>query len=199
MIHRMEAQALLDWAAEQNPGPWRAHSLHAARAAETIAARSGMDPQRAWVLGALHDIGRYEGVRDLHHVVAGYRLLMEKGDPGAAQIAMTHSYPSGDPRSFMGEWDVSDAERAFVIQYLAEHQMDEWDRLIQLCDALCMASGVCLIEKRLIDVALRHGVTPEAREKWRATLDICRSFEQKMGCSVYSLFDEAVSNTFSSR
>ena len=77
MLNRIEATALLDWAHAQNPGPWRAHSLHVARAAGAIAEKCGIDGERAWVLGALHDVGRYEGVRGLHHAVAGYALLME--------------------------------------------------------------------------------------------------------------------------
>ena len=74
--------------------------------------------------------------------------------------------------------------------------MDDFDRLIQLCDALCLPQGVCLIEKRLIDVALRHGVSERTPEKWRAIFAIRDEFERRMGASVYAPFDEAVSNTF---
>ena len=105
MLNRIEATALLDWAHAQNPGPWRAHSLHVARAAGAIAEKCGMDGERAWVLGALHDVGRYEGVRGLHHAVAGYALLMEKGDPGAARVCVTHSFPDGRLEHFNGRRD----------------------------------------------------------------------------------------------
>ena len=196
MLNREEATALLDWANGLNPGPWRAHSLHAARAAETIAARCGMDADRAWVLGALHDIGRYEGVFDMHHTVAGYRLLMEKGDPGAARICMTHSFPDGNPDSYLGERDVSDGEMALIRDFIARCEMDEYDRLIQLCDALCTAEGVVLIEKRLVNVVIRHGVRASIPEKWRATLAIRDEFQRRIGGSVYALFDDAVINTF---
>lgn len=197
MLNRLEAMALLEWANAQNPGPWREHSLHTARAAESIAAHCGMDAERAWVLGALHDIGRYEGVRDMHHIVAGYRLLMEKGDPGAARICMTHSFPGGDPECYLGRWDVNDEEKAFVVDFIANCEMDDYDRLIQLCDALALSKGICLIEKRLIDVALRHGVRSNTPDKWRATLAIRDDFQHRIGGSIYALFDDVVSNTFS--
>lgn len=196
MLNRKEALELLDWAAALNPGPWKAHSLNAARAAEAIASACGLDAERAWILGALHDIGRYEGVRAMHHIVAGYHLLMQKDDPAAARICMTHSFPGGDPLSYLGKWDVTDEERAFIIDFIAHCEMDDYDRLIQLCDALSLPEGICLIEKRLVSVAIRHGVTPQTPEKWRATLAIREDFERRMGASVYSLFDDAVKVTF---
>ena len=196
MLNRREAAALLDWASGLNPGPWREHSLHAARAAEAIAARCGMDADRAWVLGALHDVGRYEGVRAMHHVVAGYQLLMEKGDPGAARICMTHSFPDGNPDSYLGEQDVTDEELTFIRNFIARCEMDEYDRLIQLCDALCTAEGVVLIEKRLVNVVVRHGARETLPEKWCATLAIRDEFQRRIGGSIYALFDDAVSNTF---
>ena len=168
MLNREQASALLEWAGTQNPGPWTQHSLHVARAAEAIASRCGMDAGRAWVLGALHDIGRWEGVRALHHAIAGY----------------------------LGEWDVDEAEYAWIVGYIARCEMDDFDRLIQLCDAMCLPQGVCLIEKRLIDVALRHGVLANTPEKWRAVFAIRDQFERRMGTSIYAPFDEAVSNTF---
>lgn len=196
MLNRIEATALLDWAHAQNPGPWRAHSLHVARAAGAIAEKCGMDGERAWVLGALHDVGRYEGVRGLHHAVAGYALLMEKGDPGAARVCVTHSFPDGCFEHFNGRRDVSPEEEAFLRRFLAETIPDDFDRLIQLCDAICTAQGVCLMEKRLVDVALRHGLEPGLDEKWRAFLNLRRDFERRMGASVYSLFDECAVVTF---
>ena len=196
MLNRIEATTLLDWAHAQNPGPWRAHSLHVARAAGAIAEKCGMDGERAWVLGALHDVGRYEGVRGLHHAVAGYALLMEKGDPGAARVCVTHSFPDGRFEHFNGRRDVSPEEEAFLRRFLAEAIPDDFDRLIQLCDAICTAQGVCLMEKRLVDVALRHGLEPGLDEKWRAFLNLRRDFERRMGVSVYSLFEECAAVTF---
>jgi len=196
MMNRNEAMALLEWANGLNPGPWREHSLHAARAAEAIAAKSGLNPDRAWISGALHDIGRFEGPRGLHHTIAGYQLLTERGEKELAQICLTHSFPDRDTKNYIGKWDVTDEERAFIVDFIPNCEMDDYDRLIQLCDALALAEGVCLIEKRLIDVALRHGVPPTIVEKWRATMQIKAYFEEKMGVGLYSLFDDVVENTF---
>ena len=197
MLNRAEAAELLEWAAAKNPGPWREHSLTAARAACAIAEKAGMDAERAWVLGALHDIGRHEGVRGMHHVVAGYELMMEKGDPGAARICLTHSFPDAIPENYIGERDVTEEELLFIRNSVENAEFDDYDRLIQLCDAICLPSGVCLMEKRLMEVALRHGSIPDGIVgKWRKWMEIQRYFNEKTGGSIYRLFEDAVAVTF---
>lgn len=196
MMNREQALEMLEWAHGLNPGPWREHVLHAARAAEAIAEKSGLDPERAWISGVMHDIGRFEGVRGMHHIIAGYNLMMEKNEPELARICMTHSFPGGDPMSYIGKWDVTEEERAFVMDYITNAEMDDYDRLLQLCDALALAEGICLIEKRLVDVVIRNGVNPHLQGKWRATMEIREDFEKRMGLSVYSLFEDVIVNTF---
>ena len=55
---RKTAEALLTEAEPHNPGPWGDHSRTAAHCAEAIAAACGLDADKAYVLGLLHDIGR---------------------------------------------------------------------------------------------------------------------------------------------
>ncbi len=74
--------------------------------------------------------------------------------------------------------------------------MNDFDRLIQLCDSLATAEGICLMEKRLVNVAIRHGVTPETPAKWKATLDIFEDFSSRAGRSLYTLFDDVIPTTF---
>ena len=193
---RAEALALLEWAHAQNPGPWKVHSLAVARVAETVAAAAGLDGERAFVLGALHDIGRYEGVRGAHHIVAGARFLREKGWDEAARVCLTHSFPDGCLERYIGDWDLTEEEDAEVRAFFDGIRFDDYDRLVQLGDALGLPSGVCLMEKRLMDVALRHGVFPGLEKKWQAILDIKAGFERRIGGSIYDLFPEAVANTF---
>ena len=109
---RKTAEELLLWAEPKNPGPWVAHSRTVARAAEVIARACGLDADIAYALGLLHDIGRYEGARDLHHIMAGYALLMEKGYSAAARICLTHSFPCQDFHEYSGQYtDCSEAEQ----------------------------------------------------------------------------------------
>ena len=50
-----------------------------------------MDSEKAYIMGLLHDIGRFEGVRGMHHTIAGYDLMMQKGYPGDATVTVCHS------------------------------------------------------------------------------------------------------------
>ena len=57
---REAAISELELAGQMNPGKWTDHSRYTASAAEHIAARcSGMDKEKAFVCGLLHDIDRH--------------------------------------------------------------------------------------------------------------------------------------------
>lgn len=59
LLTRKQAEELLVEAEKCNPGPWGDHSRVAAHCAERIARACGdMDPDKAYILGLLHDIGR---------------------------------------------------------------------------------------------------------------------------------------------
>lgn len=191
------ARALLGEAEAKNPGPWGNHSRNVALAAKNIAeCCPGLDPEKAYILGLLHDIGRREGPHGMRHILDGYRYCLSRGFPLAARICMTHSFPGGEIGEAQGEWGCTEEEYRFVQGYLAEARYDDYDRLIQLCDALAPASGFCLMEKRLVDVVLRRGVNECTQGKWEAFFSIRDHFETIMGKSVYEVLPGAVANTF---
>ncbi|MDD3410036.1 MAG: HD domain-containing protein [Eubacteriales bacterium] len=194
---RREAEALLAWAGACNPGPWTEHSRTAARAAERIARAGGMDAEKAYVLLLLHDIGRYEGVRGLHHVLAGHELMTEKGFPACARVCLTHSFPLPRLEAYTGRMDCTDDEKRLLERLLTETEFDEYDRLAQLCDAISLPRGVSLMETRLTDVALRNGFNGCSTEKWRAFFAVKRAFDERCGGNVYALFrDEIIETIF---
>lgn len=80
--NQQQAHAYLAEAALLNPGPWVSHCEYAAQAAHTIASKiDGLDPDAAYVMGLLHDIGRRVGIIDLSHCYTGYRFMLEEGYP----------------------------------------------------------------------------------------------------------------------
>lgn len=193
-----QAHALLDEAAGRNPGPWVAHSRHVAEAARRIAARHpGLVSETAYVLGLLHDIGRREGVTGMRHVLDGYRYLAGLGFQDAARVCLTHSFAIKRLEAIFGVWDCTPEELRFIEETLARLEFDEYDRLILLCDSLAMAEGFVLMEKRMLDVALRYGgINEQILDKWRATFRIKADFERAIGCPVYALLPGVVENTF---
>ncbi len=192
-----KANAYLLEAGRRNPGPWVDHSQQVALAAQRIAAaHPELDPERAYILGLLHDIGRREGIAGMRHVMDGYYFLTKEGYPDAARICLTHSYPVPDVNIGSSPWDGSTGERRFVAEYLAKIEYTLYDRLIQLCDAICLPGGPVLMEKRMVDVTLRYGPNEFITRKWQAFFDIQREFETIIGQSIYSLLPDVVENTF---
>lgn len=194
MLTREQAHALLLWAHEQNPGPWLDHSKNAAKAAETLAEACGLDAESAYILGLLHDIGRYEGVRGMHHVIAGYELMTEKAQPDIARICLTHSFPLPDTNAYTGPQDCSEAEITFLKQQLAQIKLNDYDRLIQLCDALAMPDGISTVEERLFEGTLRHGFNDHTQRKWQAFIDLKKDFDQRCNGNIYKLFKQDISH-----
>ena len=101
-----EAEALIAEAERRNPGPWVAHSRYVGEAAQAIASQhSDLDPEAAFILGFLHDIGRYFGITGMRHSLDGYNFLMELGYDDAARVALTHSYVIEDVDHVNARWD----------------------------------------------------------------------------------------------
>jgi hypothetical protein len=132
----------------------------------------------------------------MRHALDGYNYLMAQGYPGAARVCITHSYPDPlDPHA-ASPWDGSEAEWEFVRSYLAGLEYDDYDRLVLLVDCVTLPTGFCLMEKRLLDVALRYGVYEHTVRRWKKMLAIKERIEAEMGCSVYAVLPGVVENTF---
>ena len=192
---KKEAEDLLLWAFEKNSGNWIDHSKTVARAAKTIASQCGLDDNTAYILGLLHDIGRYEGATELRHIYAGYNLMSEKGYSHNARICLTHSFPYKDIKSYNGKNDCTKDETKQIQTELKKYEYDHYDKLIQLCDSICMAQGVCLMEKRLVEVVRRYNIYNQAiLKKWNAFFELKEYFDNRCGMNIYQLFYEEIIN-----
>ena len=190
---RTTSMQLLNEAYELNPGPWKAHSLVTAECAEKIAACCpGMDSEKAFIFGLLHDIGRRFGVTQLAHVINGYDYLMKLGFDEPARISLTHSFAEKDIHTYIGKPDVSEADYQRILNLIASFDYDDYDRLIQLCDSIAMAEGPADIVTRMSDVNNRYGFYPQ--KKWDKHLELQKYFEDKMGKSLNEVLSCQTSN-----
>ena len=186
---REEAEKLLSEAGKCNPGPWIKHSRTAAHCAEKIALYSGLNTDKAYVLGLLHDIGRKFGVTHLKHVSDGYSYMMSLGYDDAARICLTHSFNENRLEAYVGSFDTTEEETDIIRRKLRETEQDDYDRLIQLCDAIAGTEGVMDIIDRMTDVKNRYGTYDP--EKWEANLNLKKYFEGRMGKDLYLAVDKA--------
>jgi len=189
-----EAEKLLVWAHECNPGSWANHSRTVARAAETIANKCGLDAHRSYVSGLLHDIGRFEGIRGLHHVYSGYKLLKDKEFSQIAEICLSHSFPYQNIEEYFGTNDCSTEEIGVITLFLENTKYNEYDKLIQLCDAIGTDAGVSIIDVRLMDVIRRHGFTNLTLNKIEAIFKLKEYFDSLCNKNIYDLFYDEIRN-----
>lgn len=179
---RTEAVRMLQEAERMNPGPWAAHSRVAGACARRIAARSGLDGEKAETLGLLHDIGRRFGISQLKHVYDGWRYMLQLGYDEVARVCLSHSFPVQDIRVDMAAVDITPEVYGVLGRALAAMGYDDYDRLIQLCDSIAMAEGPVDMEMRMADVKRRYGAYPQ--EKWERNLALKAYFEERMETSL---------------
>ena len=185
-----EAMYELKIAGELNPGPWVRHSENTGIAARNIAQKiPGMDAEKAYIVGLLHDIGRRVGIVDIPtHIYEGYKYCMDKGWDEAARICMTHSY-IGMRNEF--DYEPENEKESAIKEYIMTcGDADDYDRLIQLCDALAVDYGFVILEKRFVDVTRRYGIMEGYIKGWEIAFEIKESFEERMGCSIYDVLPD---------
>jgi putative nucleotidyltransferase with HDIG domain len=187
---RAEAELELQSAYEQNPGLWADHCRNVARAAEVIAKACKLDAEKAYVVGLLHDIGRKNGPSAVKHTIDGYRYMLSKNWDEAAEICLTHSYPTKDIYQDIGKMDVSPADQKEMVQFISNHNYNDYDKLIILCDSLALPDRLCILEQRFVDTTIRYGVFPFTVLRWTATYEIREYFEAIMNCSLYEILPE---------
>ncbi|MBO5055695.1 MAG: HDOD domain-containing protein [Lachnospiraceae bacterium] len=185
-----EALKELHIAGELNPGPWVKHSENVGIAARNIAHLvPALDEDKAYIIGLLHDIGRRVGIVNIpKHVYEGYKYCTDRGRDEAARICMTHSYV------FMKDefnYDPETLEEKEIKQYIIScGAADEYDKLIQMCDALATDYGFVILEKRFVDVTRRYGIMEDYIKGWNVIFEIKEDFENKMGCSIYDVLPD---------
>lgn len=105
----------LELAGQMNPGPWTDHSKNVAMVARMIAEHcSGLDSEKAYVLGLLHDIDRRNGVAAVRHIINGYDYAISKGWDEPARICLTHSFPVKDIETDIGKKDITAFQYGFI-------------------------------------------------------------------------------------
>ncbi|ACM13095.1 HD domain-containing protein [Bacillus paranthracis] len=205
IVDRTYAKELLEWAYEQNPGPWFEHSINVAQATENIIIeliKNGynLDADIAYNAALLHDIGRYKCfTKSVIHSYDGYMYMNDLGYTGNAVICVTHSFPCKNEHiDIAAEWSlVPDHMRIQLVEILNEHcKYDLYNKVITLCDALADADGFTTLERRLISVGLRHGTTSHTSLHWKGFYAIKKELEALIGKSIYTVLPDVENSIY---
>ena len=122
------------------------------------------------------------------HVSDGFSYMMSLGYDEAARICLTHSFHNLTTDEYIGKFDTTDEELELIESELKKATPDDYDRLIQLCDALAGSEGVLDIGDRMNSVRKRYGHYP--RSKWDANLRLKAYFEEKTQRNIYDLTEK---------
>lgn len=167
---------------------WIDHSICVGRAAGTIAKALGLDEKKAKTLGYIHDIGKL--IRFNGHVMEGYNYLKKLGyDDEYCNVCLTHSYLNNDVNCTQGQPD----NIPFRTEFIKKHEYTIYERIINLCDLICMKNVVTL-EKRLIDVISRRPQHKNIVYHVKEALKLKKDFDDLLGYNLYDLFPEIKEN-----
>ena len=138
------------------------HYQNVAYVAATIAEHAGLNPQKAYILGLLHDFGEYieKTVPNTFHGTAGYDEMMSKGFDEVARSCLSHSFFSADftPKDFLS-YNSEQIVRAAVL--LKQQGFDDYDHLIHLADLMGAAQGIETLENRIQKLAIKYHLSDD--------------------------------------
>lgn len=182
---------------------WIDHSIcvgdSAGRIAKALIEKGyDVDIDKAITLGYIHDIGKkfkeHGGV--FPHAINGYNYIKELGyDEECAGICIKHSFLNNDIDCISNDRDETDKSNPyynFVKEYISKEYSIE-EKIINLCDLMCITKPLT-IEKRMIDLLLRHGVFKKTHYHIEKTMKLKEYFDNLLGYNLYDLFPEIKEN-----
>lgn len=190
-MNKEEALKLLNEEGSLAPdNKWISHSICVGDTASVIAEKLNLDKEKARVLGYIHDIGKRFGSFPLHDL-NGYNYIKELGySDEYANICLTHSYLNNDYLCTAGELPEN---IPFRTQFIKNHEYTIYEKIINLCDLMC-TNVVITVDKRLIDIILRRGVTESTQYHIKEVYKLKEYIDSLLGYNVYDLFSEIKDN-----
>ena len=168
---------------------YRFHTQGVARAAEAIAAHiPGMNSEKAFVLGLLHDYGKKinERMEGRFHGREGYEKMLELGYPEVAKICLTHTFPKKNFED--GEFSYPEDWQIWCHKTLANIEYDDYDYLIGLCDKFFEGMSMVSIENRIKGIVRRYQLSPKQEDiLLKDALRLKAYFDKKTGCDIYDI------------
>ncbi len=178
---------------------WINHSICVGNVAGRIAKALNLDEDFAKTLGYIHDIGkRYDYIESgvFPHAMKGYEYIKLLGyDEEYAGICIKHSFLNNDIDCISNDRDETDRTNPnfeFVKNYIKD-EYTIYEKIINLCDLMC-TNKILTIDKRGMDLLLRHGVYAKTHYHIKETYKLKEYFDKLLGYNLYDLFPEIKEN-----
>ena len=189
------ARKLLDELRSERNDRWINHSICVGNAAGVIARALQLNEDYAKTLGYIHDIGKkFPDTNDgvLPHAVKGYEYLKALGyDEDYASICLKHSFLNHDIDCLANDRDATDRNHPQyeLVKNYIKQEYTIYERIINLCDLMC-TTKILTVDKRMMDLLLRHGVHAKTHYHLKETLHLKEFFDSQLGYNLYDLFPE---------
>ena len=199
-----DAQKLLEKERQNNgDARWINHCICVGNCAGRIAKSLNdkgynIDIDMTIALGYIHDIGKKYNEHDgvFPHAINGYNYIKELGyDEEYAGICIKHSFLNNDIDCISNDRDETDKTNPhynFFKEYIKNEYTIE-EKIINLCDLMC-TTHILTIEKRMIDLLLRHGVFAKTHYHIEETVKLKEYFDALLGYNLYDIFPEIKDN-----
>lgn len=179
---------------------WITHSTCIGNAAGKIANALNLDEDYAKTLGYIHDIGKkygwnsYEGV--IPHAINGYNYLKSLGySEQYASVCIKHSFLNNDIDCLANDRDYTDRDNKnyeFIKNYILK-EYTIYEKIINLLDLMC-TTKLQTLEKRMVDLLLRHGVYKNTHYHLNEATKLKKYFDELLEYNLYDLFPEIKEN-----
>lgn len=158
-----------------NDSNWIGHSLQEARLCSIIASKSGLDQDKAFRLGILHDYGR-KYTQSFRHVVEGFEKLSDLGYYEESIGCLTHSFINGNyfacynpSKDYIVDENLNaitvneELKKTDVYQFLSRYYYTDYDRILNIADLMATHAEIISPENRILDIEKRRKL--EGRQK----------------------------------
>ena len=167
---------------------WIKHSIYVGLASRRIADSLDLNDNYALIIGYLHDIGRK--INHNNHPIEGYKYLKELGYDEIARYSLTHSFYDCKITNTIGLGPDTKEKYDFINNYLNSIHPSIYDNIVHLCDLFCLETGFTTIEKRMLDVISRKGMSDNFLNYYNNIQDFKRWIEITIKKNLYDLFPE---------
>ena len=178
---------------------WIKHSICVGKSAGKIAEALKLNVDYAKTLGYIHDIGRkFKSKNDgvFSHAINGYDYIKSLGyEEEYAGICIKHSFLNNDIDCLANDRDETDKSNdnyTFFKNYI-KNEYTIYEKIINLCDLMCVQK-IYTVDKRMMDLLLRHGVYANTHYHIEQTMKLKKYFDDLLGYNLYDLFPEIKEN-----
>lgn len=166
------------------------HTQGVADFSERLARQMGLNPDKAYVLGLLHDYGKRKNEKqeDCFHGIIGYKDMLNLGYSDVAKICLTHTFVSknfsNDDYSYPNNW----LEECRLL--LKPIEYDDYDLIVQYADMFFEGVNCVTPEQRIIHIAERYHLTEKQRKSLQEIIiNLKSSVDSKCHCDSYQLLN----------